>query len=229
VRLIPCVPWTTAEDVEADPRFCEGSGDPPFDTDALITRATEVMWVATGRKFGVCTATVRPIKCGCGCGCDCRCIDAIALHDPLVSVDEVKIDGVAFTDYHLIRGNQIARSDGSYWPTNQSLNLADSATGTFSITYTYGVAPPPEVVAATTELAVQFYMDSTADARCALPTGTTSLNRQGQSITIDLERVRATSNQIIATAVSTYNPNGYQVPSDIWDRSGQWELVVVSA
>lgn len=228
MRLVPCVPWATPEDVEADPRFCEGSGDAP-DTAALIQRATEVMWVATGRKFGVCTATVRPIRHeSCG-GWACGCVDAIALHDPLVSVDEIKIDGVAFTAYAVIRSNQLIRSDGHQWPTNQNLTLPDSSTGTFSITYTYGVAPPPEVEAATRELAVQFYMDSTADARCALPTGTTSLSRQGQSITIDLERVRATSNQIIATAINAYNPNGYGIPTDIWDRLHEWELVVVSA
>jgi hypothetical protein len=140
-------------------------------------------------------------------------------------VDEVKIDGVAFTDYHLRAGHVIYRNDGKAWPASQNFGLADTEDGTFSITYTYGVAPPPTVLRAAKELAVQFWLLDTESAYCQLPTGTRSVSRQGMSI--DVDKALESSNRTLQTAWAAY-PMGSGIPADAWFES-DWELVIVSA
>lgn len=239
MRHGPCDPWVTAEQIAADPRYCppgSGSGESDPDLEVLAERATEAMWAATGRRFGVCQATVRPVhRCHgdayyseSGYGC-CDGTDQIPLHAPLVSVDEVKIDGAVFTGWQVWSINQLTRtdSDAAAWPRRQSVRLPDTEPDTFSITYTYGVVPPRQVLAATLELAVQFWLDATGDPHCDLPQGTVSISRQGMSISLDEERVRATSNRVIADAISLQPSQG--IPSDIWSPDTDWDLIVVSA
>lgn len=230
MRLTPCDDWTTIEAIEADSRYCapEGSGEPEVDLGEYVLSATEAMWIITGRRFGVCSATVRPRRCGCACGCSptrCACDTGIALHAPLVSVDQVMVDGVEFTDYHVRNDRTIHRNDGAAWPASQNLGLPDTEVGTFSISYTYGAAPPPLVLRATRELAIQFWMLDNDIAGCSLPYGTKTITRQG--MTVDVERALESSNRLVNDAANAY-PMNAGMPSDAW-LPGDWELVVVSA
>lgn len=224
MMFLPCVPWITADQIAADPRVCpEGSGDPTPDFDPYVTRATEALWVLTGRRFGVCSATVRPLRRGCGCGCGCG--GGITLHSPLVSVDGVTIDGEPFTSFYVRDGRAIYRSDHAEWPASQDLGLPTSAPGTFSITYTYGVEPPEVVKKGTLELAVQYVLLDRESSMCQLPMGTTRATYQG--LTVDMERALESSNRLVADAVNSY-PMGAGAPPDAWHHS-PWELAIVSA
>lgn len=230
MQLTPCDDWTSIAAIEADPRYCapEGSGEPEEDLSEYVLRATEAMWVITGRRFGVCTTTVRPRRRGCASGCSpvrCRCDDGILLHQPMESVDLVMIDGVEFLDYQVRNGRTIHRTDGEAWPPNQDLSLPDTEVGTFSITYTYGVAPPPLVLRATRELAVQFWMLDNDIAGCSLPYGTKTITRQG--MTVDIERALESSNRLVNDAANAY-PMTSGMPSDAWFAS-DWELIIISA
>ena len=230
MRLTPCDDWTSIAAIEADPRYCapEGSGEPEADLSEYVLRATEAMWVITGRRFGVYTTTVRPRRRGCVSGCSpvrCRCDDGILLHQPIESVDLVMIDGVEFEDYHVRNGRTIHRTDGKAWPPNQDLGLPDTEVDTFSITYTFGVAPPPLVLRATRELAVQFWMLDNDIAGCSLPYGTKTITRQG--MTVDIERALESSNRLVNDAANAY-PMSSGMPSDAWFAS-DWELIIVSA
>lgn len=226
MRFGPCDDWTTAEAIEADKRYCVPEGE-TVDLADYAHRATEAMWVLTGRRFGVCTATVRPVRSGCAnpCAPSSYGTEGILLHDPLVSVDSVTIDGAPFADYHVRNGRTIHRSDHKAWPSSQDLGKPTTETGTFSITYTFGVDPPLVVAKATTELAVQYMLLDQASANCQLPMGTTTATYQG--LTVDMQRAMESSAPLIQNAVNSY-PMGAGAPSDIWG-GGDWELVIVSA
>lgn len=228
MRLGPCDDWTSIDLVEADPRVCatEGSGDPTPDFGEYVQRATEAMWVLTGRRFGVCTATVRPVRRGCGCACPGSCGDeGIALHSPLVSVNSVTIDGDDFADFHVRNARTIHRSDSKAWPSSQDMGKPTTEAGTFAITYTFGVEPPLLVKKATTELAVQYYLLDSESAQCQLPMGTVKATYQG--LTVDMQRAMESSNRLISDAVGSY-PMGAGAPPDAWFTS-DWDLVIVSA
>ena len=220
----PCDLWVDPLDLLDDPRLCEGgSGDPTPDMTPYARRATEAMWVITGRRFGVCSATVRPVKRGCSNSCirSCSDDDGILLHDPIVSVDEVRIDGLVVSDYHVRNHRSLHRNSGR-WPTRQNLGAPNTDPDTFSITYTFGVEPPEMVKAATAELAIQYWLLDEARSDCQLPMGTTSVSRQG--MTVDIDRALQSSTRIISDAAASY-PLG--VPADAWFAS-DWELLVIS-
>lgn len=230
MQLTPCDDWTSIAAIEADPRYCapEGSGEPEEDLSEYVLRATEAMWVITGRRFGVCTTTARPRRRGCVSGCSpvrCCCDDGILLHQPMESVDLVMIDGVEFLDYQVRNGRTIHRTDGEAWPPAQDLTLPDTDVDTFSVTYTYGIAPPALVLRATRELAVQFWMLDNDIAGCSLPYGTKTITRQG--MTIDIERALESSNRLVNDAANAY-PMSSGMPSDAWFAS-DWELIIISA
>lgn len=70
----PCEPFITELDLcclitGAFPDPCIVDGQPIDQTkvDAALQAASELMWAATGRKFGTCTVKLRPCKQGGGC------------------------------------------------------------------------------------------------------------------------------------------------------------------
>lgn len=227
MRFLPCDPWVEESEVADDPRICpEGSGEPLLDVTAYITRATEAMWVLTGRRFGVCSASVRPVRNRRPYPGSWHCTDdGIALHSPLVSVDEVRLDGALFTDYQIRNGRTIHRTDGEAWPEHQDLAKPVTEDGTLEITYTYGTPPPMMVSRATRELAVQYVLLDRESELCQLPMGAKRVTYQG--LTIDMERALESSNRLISDAVNSY-PMGAGAPSDLW-FADDWELVLVSA
>jgi hypothetical protein len=139
---------------------------------------------------------------------------------PVQSIDEVLISGVALTpgtDYRLHNNRYAMRLNDGHWPFAQDLTLPDTEENTFSITYTYGVAPPASGVAAAAQLACELYKEC-AGQDCALPKGTTRVTRQG--ITVDrlafttwaFSRNRAwqTGLPLVDAFLSAYNPAGLQ-------------------
>lgn len=100
---------------------------PTAQQERALRLATQVMWAATGRRYGVCSTVVRPCgtdrkcgscgglyfhggwmrpyildgvwrNCGCGCPCDCKPHCQIKLPGPVDNVSEVLIDGVILSD-----------------------------------------------------------------------------------------------------------------------------------
>lgn len=127
----------------------------------------------------------------CGCSSDCRhvAMDRVALPGPIASVVEVLIDGevVAPTAYRVQNRRWLRRVDGQLWPSHQDLNAADDAVDAFTITYERGIRVPAAGRAAAGRLAVEFLAGMIAGA-CALPSGATSVSRQG--INVELADIR---------------------------------------
>jgi hypothetical protein len=111
--------------------------------------------------------------CGCGGGCDCCGPPAFSMgRFPVVSIDEVKLDGdilVADVDYRLIDGLLVRLDpDGlgnRTWPACQSVQLEDDEPDTMSVTFTYGAAPPALGALAARDLACQLIQDGCVDCQ----------------------------------------------------------------
>lgn len=125
---------------------------------------------------------------GLGHSCGCGHLSLIKLAGyPVRSIVEVKIDGdvVDPSEYRLDRWRELVRLDDpgppvvhNHWPKCQNLALADDQPGTFSVTYEFGVDPPPLGLHAAAELACQLYA-ACSGADCELPRNATRVVRQG--------------------------------------------------
>lgn len=114
--------------------------------DDYIDEASDILTVLTGGKVqGSCTDTVRPRNgtrvCGCTlvASCSCNPIDGITLRGPDPTVTGILIDGAAFTDFLILDGTTLIRTDAQSWPGCQDLRLASTEERTFEIIYTYGL------------------------------------------------------------------------------------------
>lgn len=234
-----CQDWITPEQLLA----CECPD--PADPEVLqrwIDAAQEIVYLLSGSMYsGVCTATWRPqLICTqvhpgwggyptqplllegnwynagpCGCG-------GSPLHIPFDyprSVTKVMIDGaeIPATDYRLdtVLGKLYLVS-GRSWPHRQDMALADTEPGTFSITLTYGLAPPAALVQAAIDYAVELGRGCSGLA-CRLPARAVSIVKQGVAIdlSLSLELLNAGKTGIISvdTALATFNPTSARAPA----------------
>lgn len=193
-----CEPWTTVD------RLCcpdiEGvdcvTGDPVVNTYAwtdeeLIDAATGMLFRQTCHLFpGHCEITIRPCAyCACNrrkCGCGRYVYIDLQDRYPVISVDEVLIDGVVVdpATYRVDDFRRLVRLDGLCWPACNDMSADDSEPGTFSVTYTAGRTPPIELQMAAAELACELKRACNG-ADCRLPSNVTSVSRQGVTLNID--------------------------------------------
>ena len=123
--------------------------------------------------------------------CACRPLDRIKLSGyPVREITEVKIDGVVVdpATYRLDDRRWLVRVPDPLdpdvhlrWPACQAMGLPDDEEGTFSVTYRYGQDAPPLGIHAAAQLGCELYKACSGQT-CALPTGTTRVNRQGITI-----------------------------------------------
>lgn len=147
--------------------------------------ASEMLWVGSGRRVGLCPVTVRacvrncgggsglpvPYKgadgawrnfsaCGCSDGCSCTSLSEVVLDGPVAEVVEVTIDGTALAEdsYRLDKVGtswRLLRTDGDVWPACQDMTADCGEVGSFCITYLQGIEPGVLAIAAATELTCQ--------------------------------------------------------------------------
>lgn len=130
-------------------------------------------------------------RCGCGT------LSRVKLSGyPVREITEVKIGGVVLDpldehgnpNWRLDRNRWLTRMDAPgppvekrHWPHCQNLALDDDQAGTFSIAYLSGVDPPELGRRAASVLGCEL-LKSCLGAACALPTGTTRVQRQGVTV-----------------------------------------------
>lgn len=134
-----------------------------------------------------------------GSHCGCQPLSRVKLSGyPVREITEVKIDGAVLDELD-DDGNPNYRLDGwrwltrmsapgppvetRRWPGCQRLDVDDDQAGTFSVTYNFGVSPPPLGVAAAAQLASELYNACDDGAECKLPSRVTRVVRQG--VTVD--------------------------------------------
>lgn len=205
-----CAPWATIADVCAP---CDEYDFDPALLELGLQIASDHLYNATRQRWpGICTDTIRPCGLGsstrwsnpsyrqsnahlfgwCGChsarSCGCRGLSEIRLpRFPVVSVDEVKIDG-AVVDPALYRpdGRWLVwvGDEPRSWPCCQRLDLEDTEEETYSISYTYGTDPPPGGVNAAAILGCQIALACQGASACRLPKRVQTITRQGVTMTI---------------------------------------------
>lgn len=135
----------------------------------------------------------------CGCrdsrSCGCQRLSEVKLPGyPVTGITNVKIDGQIISSdryriddrrwlVYLPESNTAERRG---WPCCQRLDLPDSEQDTWSITYTYGIAPPLGGIRAAATLACQLALacDASTASQCLLPKRVTSITRQGVTLAI---------------------------------------------
>jgi hypothetical protein len=216
-----CSPWAELGDMpcqtyEADPNVMA----------MLCQFSSDVLYDLTGRQWpGLCLSTVRPqsgeaalgavswpgngyrqpwlVERGVwGCSCNrsersgCSFVPEIKLADRVVSVSQVKIDGVVvptneyrIDDHRYLVG--LRRPDGSErtWPCCQDDGLPDTQPHTFSVSFTRGGYPPVGGTVAAASLACEFakgmgLLGDDAAKKCRLPRRVTSIVRQNVSVAV---------------------------------------------
>lgn len=236
-----CNPWATPDDA------CTSCNDYSFNfplLDQMLDVASDILFELSGRQFtGTCTKTVYPcsqrtyrdpwpdrstsstglyITPSCGCGvpdsCGCGGIHQIQLGAyPVTNIDEVKVDGavVPESSYRIDGFKYLVRTDGEPFPCCSDLSDLDNA---FSVTFDYGLEPPPAGVQAAADLACQLALacDDTRSGECKLPQRVTSLTRQGVSMVLldpfDFLENGRTGVYSVDLWLSAVNPRGLRRP-----------------
>jgi hypothetical protein len=202
VRTGPC-------DWPLDTTGCKGWTDFEEATRTVATAAaTEVLWALSGRRFGLCSSTVRPCRRGdrdawlrwepwltlpygslaisfCGCaGWSCSCMPPgceVSLPGPVNDVTRVLVDGqvVPAAAYVVYDRRWLVRVDGDCWPDRQDLTVADDQPGAWAVTFRRGVPVPKGGQLAAGQYACEVAKAISADNTCRLPRRVQSLVRQG--------------------------------------------------
>lgn len=159
-------------------------------------------------------------------GCHCTGRSAVSLgRFPLIDITQVKIDGVALapTRYWIEGYRYLVRLPDSgttqeTWPCTQRLDLPDTAEDTWSVTFTYGHAPPPGGVLAAAQLAGEVALDLDGCDDCSLGDAVTSVTRQGVTVEAVLPAAEL-MDQLPSLArawVKSVNPLGLRRQASVW-------------
>ena len=158
-------------------------------------------------------------SCGCNSAADCSCsalCEAI-LPGPVGSIESVRVDGVtlAATAYRVDNGDRLVRTDGACWPVCQDFASSDPGVG-FWVTYYRGSAPNALTEYAAGVLATEFFK-ACSGGKCRLPSGVTSVTRQGVSYQIVAGSFPGgfTGIHEVDAVIRIYNPNGLTTPSRV--------------
>lgn len=166
-----------------------------------------------------------------GCHCGCNALSQVKLPGyPVTQITEVKIDGVVQspTTYRLDDWQFLTRMRDPaeptiplFWPSCQIMDLDDTESGTWSVSYLSGVAPPLAGKSAAAALACELL----PGADCKLPSGAIRIVRQG--VTIDrlqplAEMLMKGATGIVAidSFIAAYNPSGLRRRPAIWSPNG---------
>lgn len=152
--------------------------------------------------------------CGtCSGTCSCTDMQEATLPGPILSVTEVKQDGVVLTagvDYRVDDFRKLVRLNGGVWPYCQDMNLDDDQPNTWSFTGVIGEELPELGQYAVGELTIELLRSCTG-GQCALPLNVASVTRQG--VTVDYTTVQQLlENGLVGLKwcdlfIDTYNPN----------------------
>ncbi|WP_029926380.1 hypothetical protein [Nocardia otitidiscaviarum] len=123
----------------------------------------------------------RNISCGCGARCTRTGPTVVHLAGPVVSVDTVTIDGVPLDPRGwVLEGDYLYRAGGAQWP-RQDLRAPLGESGTWSVEYQQGYAPPAGAGTHVGQLALEFF-NACAGGKCRLPKRVQQITRQGVSM-----------------------------------------------
>lgn len=225
-------PWTTPD------LLGEARAEESVDLMSVCIVASQILYILSGRKYGVRTETLRPVagqdNCGWGNLARVPYISAdwlwryrsnegapeyLQLKSPVQSISQVKVDGDVLDPslYQLYDNRTLVRMHDSVsgqtlrWPIYQRLDLPDTEVGTFSVLYSFGQNVPGGG-----RLAAQIFATELAKyvnrENSALADRVVSVTRQGISQTIldpqQFTAMRRTGLYAVDLWLASVNPNG---------------------
>lgn len=197
----PCDNWgLTWADVSA--RGCASCGkiETAAQQGQILEQAVNVIWNATGRRYGVCSETLRPCL-GCDCGseyneCGCYVYQRIDL-DPAQAMGDVRsqpIQAIGFvnllgvplvvgTDYALGENRWLYRLPrGELWPACQDIGAVPAPV---EIEISRGNPPPRDLIlSAVLPLARELAANDCKDPCSIDPTKVQAVQREGISFAL---------------------------------------------
>lgn len=163
-----------------------------------------------------------------GCGdcagtCSCGPLPQVKLPGVVDQILEVRVDGSLLVtgSYRLDESRYLVRTDGQAWPRCNNLTLADTETGTWSVTASYGQPVPETGQLAIGELACELLRAMNGED-CMLPRYVTSVARQGVSISFpDLSKLKGRLGLRLSDLfIATFNPEGLTRRSKVYRVDG---------
>lgn len=156
----------------------------------------------------------------------CGWLSEYELAYPVSQVLQIKIGGqvLAPAQYRVDEQRWLVRlpdADGTNpgWPVCQNMSLPDTSSGTWSVSYTSGVAPPAAALLGAKQLACQLGL-AFAGQPCALPTGTTKVTRAGitieRGLLADWTKGGSTGLALVDAAIRAYNPHMLDIVTGIY-------------
>lgn len=123
------------------------------------------------------------------CNCQPDQMKVLSLPGPVISVDEVEINGVPLdpSTYWVRNKRWLTRSDGQNWALTQDLTQPDGSQNTWSVSFTHGVEVPPGGDIAAGTLACELAKAWAGDNTCALPQRMQTISREGVTIMMPRE------------------------------------------
>ena len=119
--------------------------------------------------------------------------------------------------YRVDDGKWLVRTDGDCWPGCQDLSKPDTELGTFSVTYLNAIPVDHLGMYAAGVLACE-YAKACAGVKCRLPSGVTSITRQGISMEVSagLFPNGLTGINEVDVWVQMYNPHALTTGPTVW-------------
>jgi hypothetical protein len=162
--------------------------------------------------------------CGrCSGNCGCNGADMLRLDYPVQEIREIVINGSALpaSGYALYDGDTLVRTDGGLWPLCQDWTVPVSGTGAWHIEAVYGAPVPALGELAMGEAAREFGLACTAGAVCKLPSGVTSIVRNGVTQNLasaaELKTAGSTGLSVVDRFLDAVNPHGIRQRVQIWN------------
>lgn len=159
----------------------------------------------------------------CGCTPECSCVELCEVHlpAPVGRIDQVKVDGavVAPANYRVDNGRTLVWTGAGecLWPVCQDMSKPDTEPGTFSVTYLNAHPVDSLGAYAAGVLAMEFGSACSGNS-CRLPSGVTSIVRQGISMEIATGAFPngLTGLREVDTFIALWNPDGLKRQSTVW-------------
>jgi hypothetical protein len=246
--LYPCDPWPI--DPVCCPGWPPDEEDwdeAHFEAQWL---ATVELWRAVAGVIGLCRTTempcmdqcvARPLgsywmrpyrddtgawfnsKCGCRDTCSCTQLCTVTLQGPVYEIESVTVDGVALEtdEWKLLTNNRLARCGGC-WPACQNYCTEEGLV----VTYLRGTPPGLDAIRAVSLLACRKLQECPpgGGGDCGqLPSGVTSINREGLSMQLNSTIGSSDDDGIVITGIArvdrwiaSINPYGVTSRPSVW-------------